>query len=83
MRPSENAMMMMRPTDLVNSDVTVDKSDQRGNERALRFQIAMTPTPINLRVKGNESVFVEVARHGGGIELPPRMRVDEWRGEME
>ena len=43
----------------------------------------MTPAPVDLRIERQEPVFIEVARHGGGIELPPGMRIDERSGQME
>ena len=67
----------MRPDD------PVDHSDQRGNEGTLRFEVAIPPAPINLRIERAERAFVEIARHGDGIELPPGMRVGERSGEVE
>ena len=43
----------------------------------------MTATPVNLRIERNEPVLVEVARHGGGVELAPGMRINERRGQVE
>ena len=39
--------------------------------------------PIDLRIEREKGPFIEVARHGGGIELPPGVRVDEGSGEMK
>src|SRR5262245_43821386 len=71
------------PDDLVEPDYLVDDGDQGGDERALRLEIPMAATPIHLRIERNEGVFVEVARHGGGVELPPGMRIHKRGGEMK
>ena len=64
-------------------DDSVDHRDQRRNERTLRFNVAIRSAPIHLRVKRPERAFVEGARHGHGIELPPGMPVSERSCEVE
>src|SRR5262249_35996306 len=71
------------PGYLVRPDDSVDHRDERGNDRTLRLEVAMTPAPVDLRIERKESVFVEVARHRDGIELSPGMRVNKRRRQME
>ncbi|MBW8894943.1 MAG: hypothetical protein JF613_01980 [Acidobacteria bacterium] len=61
----------------------VQQRDERRNQRAFGFEIAVAPAPIDLRIEREKGPFIEVARHGGGIELPPGVRVDEGSGEMK
>ena len=59
------------------------RRDERRDQRTFGFEIAVASSPIDLRIEGNEGALIEVARHGGSIELPPGVRIDEGSGEMK
>jgi hypothetical protein len=71
------------PDGLVQASDFIEERDKRRDQRALGLHIAVAPSPIDLRIERNEGPFIEVARHGGRIELPPCVRINERSGEME
>ena len=67
----------------MQTEYFVDDGDQGRDEGKFRFEVPVAASPVDLGIKRNERAFVEIARHRGGVELPPCVRIDKRRGQMK